>query len=94
MRGTGRTAKPGEPKQKTSCKKSLSLPIEPIRKLLLEASERLGLISNRSFIFPARKTARSHGTYVRARKEMHWDIPSFQNNGLGAQAGAHRCDLP
>ena len=33
-------------------------------------------------------------TYVRATNEMHWDIPKCHNNGLGAQAGAHRCDLP
>ena len=94
MRGTGRTAKPGEPKQKTSCKNSLSLPRFLLRNVHLGGLERLGLISNRSFIFPARKTARSHGTYVRARKEMHWDIPTCHNNGLGAQAGAHPRDLP
>ena len=92
-RGVG-TAKPIDSVVKTASKNSFASPIEPIRKFLLEASERLGLISNRSFIFPARKTARSHCTYVRARKEMHWDIPKCHNNGLGAQAGAHRCDLP
>ena len=36
----------------------------------------------------------SPGQYVRAGKEMSWDIPKCHNNGLGAQAGAHRCDLP
>ena len=94
MRGTDGTAKPGDPEQKTSWKKSLSLLIEPIKKLLLEASERLGRSSFCSCTFPARKTSGRHCTYVRARKEMHWDIPKCHNNGLGAQAGAHRCDLP
>ena len=36
----------------------------------------------------------SPGQYVRAGKEMSWDIPKCHNNGLGAQAGAHRCELP
>ena len=51
MRGTGRTAKPGEPKQKTSCKNSLSLPRFLLRKVHLGGLERLGLNLTLSFIF-------------------------------------------
>ena len=60
LRGTGRTAKPGEPKQKTSCKNSLSLPRFLLRKVHLGGLERLGLNLTLSFIFPARNTSHGH----------------------------------
>ena len=92
-RGVG-TAKPIDSVVKTASKNSFASPIEPIRKVLLEASERLGRRSKWIFVFPARKTTPGHCTYVRATNEMRWDIPTCHNNGLGAQAGAHPRDLP
>ena len=59
-RGVG-TAKPIDSVVKTASKNSFASPIEPIRKVLLEASERLGLIDILTYIFPAHKT-----TFVRA----------------------------